>query len=72
MLVLSRKVNEQITIGPDVVLEVIQIKGNIVRLGIVAPREVPVYRAELLERAALENAKIKGVSGVVANELKVT
>jgi carbon storage regulator len=48
MLVLSRKLNQEIRIGDDIVIRVLEIKGNRVRLGIFAPREVPVLRGELL------------------------
>lgn len=48
MLVLSRKLGEEILIGNDVRLVVYRIKGNRVRLGIAAPDGVPVHRAELL------------------------
>ena len=48
MLVLSRKVDEKVVIGPDVVVTVLEIRGNRVRLGSEAPREVPVHRSELV------------------------
>ncbi len=48
MLVLSRKVDEKIVIGSDIVVTVLEIRGNRIRLGIEAPREVPVHRAELV------------------------
>ena len=47
MLVLSRKLNQEIRIAENIVVRVIGIKGNQVRLGIVAPSEVPVLREEL-------------------------
>lgn len=47
MLVLSRKVGESILIGPDIAVTVIRIGPNTVRLGITAPREVPITRDEL-------------------------
>ena len=47
MLVLSRKPDETIVIGPNILLRVLSIKGNAVRLGIEAPLEVPIRRAEL-------------------------
>jgi carbon storage regulator len=49
VLVLSRKEQESIRIGPDVVVTVVQIKGDKVRIGIQAPDEVPVFRQELLD-----------------------
>lgn len=50
MLVLSRKLNEEIRISENIVVRVIGIKGNQVRLGIVAPAEVPVLREELMTK----------------------
>ena len=47
MLVLSRKKNESIVINNDVVVTVIEIRGDKVRLGIVAPKDVPVHREEV-------------------------
>ena len=49
MLVLSRKVGDKIMIGEDITLEVLSISSKSIRLGIVAPKEVPVFRSELLE-----------------------
>lgn len=50
MLVLNRKANERIMIGPDIVITVIEIRGALVRLGIEAPRQVKIHREELLPR----------------------
>lgn len=47
MLVLSRKVNESIVINNDITVVVVEIKSNQVRLGIKAPREVPIHRREV-------------------------
>ena len=47
MLVLSRKKNETIVIDGNIEIEVLQVKGNSIRLGIKAPREVKVLRGEL-------------------------
>lgn len=49
MLVLSRKKNESIIINNDIVLTVVEIRGDKVRLGIVAPKDVPVHRQEVYE-----------------------
>lgn len=50
VLVLSRKVNQQIVIGQDIFLTVISIGGNQVRLGVEAPRHIPVHRQEIAPR----------------------
>jgi carbon storage regulator len=47
MLVLSRKKNESIVIANDIVITVVEIRGDKVRLGIVAPKDVPVHREEV-------------------------
>ena len=47
MLVLSRKKNEKIVINGDIVLIIVEIRGDKVRLGIEAPREVPINRGEV-------------------------
>lgn len=49
MLVLTRKLQEQIKIGDDVVITILQIRGQAVRVGIQAPRSIRVLRAELPE-----------------------
>ena len=57
MLVLSRKVGEEIAIGDDIKMMVIEIRGGRVRLSIVAPREITIHRKEVYE--AIQNAKTK-------------
>lgn len=49
MLVLSRKKNESIVIDEKIVITVVEIRGDKVRLGIEAPREVPIHRSEVYE-----------------------
>lgn len=49
MLVLSRKKNESIVIDDRIIITVVEIRGDKVRLGIQAPRDVPVHRQEVYE-----------------------
>ncbi len=56
MLVLSRKKNESIVINNDITIVVVEIRGDKVRLGVEAPKEVPVHRREVYE-AILRNAQ---------------
>lgn len=55
MLVLSRKQDEEIVINGDIVIKVVDIRGDKVRLGITAPVEVPVHRREVAEAIRREN-----------------
>lgn len=48
MLVLSRRVGESIAVGHDITITVLEVRGDVVRIGIEAPRSVTVHRAELL------------------------
>lgn len=54
MLILTRRVNETVMIGDEVTLTVLGVKGNQVRVGIQAPREVAVHREEIYERIQQE------------------
>lgn len=49
MLVLSRKRDERIVIGDNIVITVVEVRGDKVRLGIEAPSEVPVHRQEVID-----------------------
>lgn len=55
MLVLSRKLGEKIHIGNDVIVEVMEVRGNRVKLGVTAPPEVKVLREELVHRPNKED-----------------
>ncbi|MCL5407001.1 MAG: carbon storage regulator CsrA [Patescibacteria group bacterium] len=57
MLVLARKTGQSIVINDNVEILVIEIRGDQVRLGIDAPRDIPVHRKELLEQIEAENAR---------------
>ncbi|HQH72474.1 MAG TPA: carbon storage regulator CsrA [bacterium] len=55
MLVLSRKRDESIIIGDDVIITVVDIKGEQVKLGVTAPRNVSIHRKEIYESIQQEN-----------------
>ena len=55
MLIVSRRVGEKIVIGDDVVHEVLEVTGTKVKIGVQAPRSVPVYREEIWEAVRTEN-----------------
>lgn len=62
MLVLSRQRDESIIIGDNVQITVVDIRGDKVRLGIIAPTEIPVHRKEVYDAIQRENRKAAGVS----------
>jgi len=55
MLILTRRIGETLMIGDDVSITVLGVKGNQVRIGIDAPKDVPVHREEIYERIHTEN-----------------
>ena len=57
MLVLSRHRDESIMIGDDVVITIVDIRGDKVRLGIDAPQDIPVHRREVYDAIQRENQK---------------
>jgi carbon storage regulator len=59
MLLLKRRVGESIVIGDSIRVSVVEVRGGGVRLAIDAPSEMPVYRAELLERLGEENSRAR-------------
>jgi len=69
MLILTRRVGETVVIGDDVTVTVLGVKGNQIRLGVNAPREIAVHREEIFERIKRERsegeapvAKVAGAS----------
>ncbi len=56
MLILTRRVGETLVIGDDVNVTVLGVRGNQVRLGVNAPKEVAVHREEIYQRIQKENS----------------
>ncbi|NMB25631.1 MAG: carbon storage regulator CsrA, partial [Firmicutes bacterium] len=70
MLVLTRKVDESIIIGDNIKIIVVDIRGDQVKVGIDAPREIPVHREEIYAEIQEENLRA-AMSGKVANLDKI-
>lgn len=66
MLVLSRKPGEAIRIGDDIEISVVEVRGDTVRIGIDAPRSVPVFRRELIDQVQSANVEAAKVTADVA------
>jgi len=64
MLILSRRLNEKIVIGDDIVVSVVEVRGDQVKLGIDAPRNVKVFREEVFIAIQEENRKAAAASGM--------
>ena len=54
MLILTRRISESLMIGDNVKISVLGVKGNQVRIGIEAPKDVPVHREEIFRRIQIE------------------
>ena len=72
MLVLSRKLGESIVINDNIVVHVIEIRGDKIRLGVDAPKDIPIHRKEIHERVKRGESKPvkKKVPVVVSESLK--
>jgi carbon storage regulator len=62
MLILSRRVNEKIVIGENVVVSVIEVRGDQVKIGIEAPKTVKVFRQEVFDAIQSENRRAAATS----------
>lgn len=72
MLVLSRKSKQSIVIGDEIKLTVVEIKGDVVKLAIDAPRDVSIYRGEIYQEimlanreAIVDNASLENILGKI-------
>jgi carbon storage regulator len=63
MLVLSRQRDESIMIGDDVEITIVDVRGDKVRLGITAPKSIPVHRREIYDAIQREKDKKNGTDG---------
>jgi carbon storage regulator len=62
MLILTRRVEEKLIIGENVTVTVLAVKGNQVRIGIDAPRDITVHREEIHQRILKERGRLRVVS----------
>lgn len=69
MLVLSRKKDESIMIGDQIELKILEIEGDQVKLGIVAPKSVKVYRTEVYESIQQQNKEALNISKSLLNQI---
>jgi carbon storage regulator len=67
MLILTRRVGETLMIGDEVTVTVLGVKGNQVRIGVNAPRDVAVHREEIYERIKREQAEAGQDAGLMSH-----
>jgi len=67
MLILTRRIGETVMVGDEVTVTVLGVKGNQVRLGISAPKTVPVHREEIYIRIKREEAIASATAGITGN-----
>jgi carbon storage regulator len=73
MLILTRRPQETLVVGDNIKVQVLGVKGGQVRLGVEAPREVPVYREEIwvrIKRDKLKSGELEPADAVGAGKLK--
>lgn len=69
MLVLSRRAGESVVLGDDITVTVLEVRGDVVRIGIDAPRSLKVHRSELLAQLEESNRQAASPSDDVVAEL---
>ncbi len=69
MLILSRKIDQKIRIGDDIVLTIIDVKGDQVKIGVEAPADVKVYRQEVFSAIQSENTAANNISVDALNKI---
>ena len=62
MLILTRRMNETLMVGDDVSVTVLGINGNQVRIGVKAPRDIPVHRKEVYDKIKKQESSGSGLS----------
>jgi len=62
MLALSRKINESIIVGNDIEITVLEVKGDQVKIGISAPKSIPIYRKEIYLQIQESNREAVGTT----------
>ncbi len=70
MLILTRRVGETLMIGDEVTVTVLGVKGNQVRIGVNAPKNVAVHREEIYQRILSEDDKVAGATADSTLEIK--
>jgi carbon storage regulator len=68
MLILTRRIGETLMIGDEVTVTVYGIKGNQIKIGIGAPREIAVYREEIYERIKTEKRRQQDINSSLARQ----
>lgn len=71
MLVLSRKPNQSIMIGEEIEVVVLEVKGDTVKIGLKAPRDVKVYRQEIYAEIKAENERAATAKSATTNAAKL-
>jgi len=57
MLILSRRTDESVVIGDDIIIQILSVRGGHIRLGIMAPRDISVHRQEVYDRIKVQEAR---------------